>query len=636
MAGLAQIRGVPYREEDLDAPAGAAGNPIDLDAAPPPAPGRFAPGEDPDDPNTWRGVKPVKEGDTLASMSNSSAPSDPSKRDPAIIIGAGLGAMNRGGGNPLAPPGQAAGQAASEDAESAQQQQQQPMATYAPSYTVPAHWQPGSHAWSTQYGMDPGELEPGAVARESAAGHDVYAAGQRAEAEKRRAFGDATYAAAHQYATQEANKRIALINAEKEKYVADQQSKLKQLAAQTQAEVDPEAIWKERGSFAKVLAGIGVALGQFGALMRGGTNNAYEIVKGQIDANIAAQRENIANARHAFDTQSNLYAQNLQAFGDREKAAIATKINYLDQVSAIVDQQRALSKSQDADARAAEIQAQIMKDQAQAYDQFAVRTHTQLTEQENETYRPAQTAAAGLKRPENLITLSDGTTVQMPNAPEHGEAVKKIAVLDELQRRNNEILALRQKAAGLDPLLDRTEYQKAMAQLKDLGQQKISLMSLAVGQGVVKEAEYARAKEEQSFAEEGLGFFKGNPLASSAREVADEAIRAQTERWNKDQHSYVRAAGVPIVKKGYVQDARGNLVPAGKYTGQDADRPSNLAPPGSRSLDPSVNLRTEQRPAAETTPQAPRFDVQQAARDVLAKQKGGEKSVKAPPMRKIK
>lgn len=58
--------------------------------------------------------------------------------------------------------------------------------------------------------------------------------------------------------------------------------------------VDPDHIWKEKGTGAQIVAALGVAMGAFGAALAHTPNYAMEIVQRQIDRDIDAQKENIA------------------------------------------------------------------------------------------------------------------------------------------------------------------------------------------------------------------------------------------------------------------------------------------------------------------------------------------------------
>lgn len=231
------------------------------------------------------------------------------------------------------------------------------------------HW---SQSDSAQGDTAASALEAGQVDRDTALIHEMGAADKRLEAARQDGMAEAVYAAAHAAMTKQTNDQLAAIAHQRSAYVEQEQQKLSSLAAETQAKVDPEAYWKERGSGARVLAAIAIGLGQFGALMRGGNNNAYDIIKGQIDANIRAQEVNVANAKHAYDVRSNLYAQNLAAFGDRDRAALVTKINYLDQVSAMANQQHAAAKGTTNMADWLDFKAKIDRERADSEDRYRV------------------------------------------------------------------------------------------------------------------------------------------------------------------------------------------------------------------------------------------------------------------------
>lgn len=485
-------------------------------------------------------------------------------------------------------------------------------ASASPARTVPAHWQPGSHSVGLQHGMAPSELEQGASERDVATGYGLMAADKHLEAAQKAGMADAVYASAHQMASQQANERISQLNRDRDNYVATERKKLDQLAAETQKEVDPNAYWKERGSGAQLAAALMIGLNEFATLWRGrGTNTAKALIDEGIARNIDAQKTNISNARNALTGRESIYARNLAAFGDQERATLATKVNYLDQVSAMADAKRAEVKTDEAQAGHDELVKHLYDERAQAADKFAQLTHTQATEQMNEHFVPPQTVggASQLKREGDLVTLSDGTTFKMGSEKIADKAVEKIQVLDKLQRRNNDILKLRAEAVKLDPILDATEFAKKKALLEEYADEKVALMSIGLEQGTVKEDEYKRAKEFAANAENGLGFFKGNPYAAAQRESADAVLRMQTKKWGDDQRSYVTSAGGSVYQRGYVKDQNGNLKPVGRYTGQDATPTEALPPNGAKAMDSHTELPTAGAPVRTKIPAAKRFDL---------------------------
>jgi hypothetical protein len=356
--------------------------------------------------------------------------------------------------------------------------------------TVPAHWQPGSHAVSLQHGMSPEELEPAAYAEDVASGHEIGAANKRLEAAQQRGMADAVYSAAHAQASKIANDRIQQLNQDRDNYVTKETKRLDQMALATQKEVDPDAYWRERGSGSKLAAALMIGLNQFAVLWRGrGTNTAMEIINKGIDDNIHAQQANISNAGRALEQRQNLYARNVAAFGDKERAILATKVQYLDQVAAMADGQKAQAGVAENEAAHEQMLGAIYKERAKAAADFAKLTHTQATEQMNAHFVPQQTVGLGgpsaAKREGNLVTLPDGTSYVMPSEKTANEAIEKVQNLDKLQRRNNEIMQLRLKARKLDPVVNATEFNTLKHQLADLADEKVALLSLALGQGTV-------------------------------------------------------------------------------------------------------------------------------------------------------
>ena len=479
--------------------------------------------------------------------------------------------------------------------------------------TVPAHWQPGSHAVSLQRGMAPEELERGEYYRDVAEDHGLAAADKQLEAARQNGMADAIYSSAHAMMAERTNAQLENLKRQRDAYVADEHKKFEQLAAAAQKEVDPNAYFKERGTGAQLATALMIGLNEFAVLWRGrGTNTAKSIIDDAINRNIDAQKTNIANARGALAARETAYARNLAAFGDAERTTLATKVNYLDQVAAQLDAHRAGAKNDQAEAGYNDLVQKLNADRAQAADRFSQLTHTQANETMNEHFVPAQTVGgpAAVKREGNLVTLSDGTTYVMPSEKTAETSIAKIQNLDMLQRRNNQILQLRDQASRLDPILDRTEYQKKLALLKELADEKVSLMSIGLGQGTVREGEYERAKEFAANAENGLGFFKGNPIAKAQRESADYVLRAQTKKWADDQRAFVTSAGGAIYQRGYARDQAGNLKPTGRYTGQDATPTEELPPEGSKPMNSRTELPTAPAPLRTRTPMAPRFDLQ--------------------------
>jgi len=420
---------------------------------------------------------------------------------------------------------------------------------------------------------------------------------------------DAVYASAHQMMAQRTNEQIAAIQQQKAAYVEDQKKKLEDLSAQTQQKEDPDAYWKERGTFGSVLTGIMIGLGQFASMASGrGTNGALQIVNEGIDRNIASQRANIANAHKAYDTASNLFEKNLAAFGDEERAALATKVQYLDQVAAMADAQRAQAGITDAEAANHGFLRGIYNQRAQAADDFAKLTHTQIAEQETEHYAPATTIGgptADAPREKNLVTLSDGTTVKMPEGTDT-KLIEKMQARSAIMRINDEILNLRQRYYETTPVMDYTERKAIINRLNELALDKVDQQSVMLGQGVVKDEELKRSLAKRVGATNGIELHASDvaklPVLDKDRAANDEMVRAQSARMDTDNIEAARESGGAIYKPTYGRDKNNRVVPTGHFTGQDLVPSMNRPPAGAKSRNPNTRIFPARKPLEETTP----------------------------------
>ena len=476
---------------------------------------------------------------------------------------------------------------------------------------VPAHWSPSSRGATIQEGIDPAKLEESATYRDSAAGHGQLAADARLQAAQQMGQLDAAYSAAHAAATQNAADQMHVIEVRRRAYVADETAKLNDLNTQAQKQVDPNAYWKEKGTGMHIAAALMIGLGQFASMWKGGTNGALQIVNDAVDKNIDAQKANIANARAAFGDRMSLYQRNLEAFGDQERATVATKMQYLDQVASLLDQKRAEAKTTDAQAAYQDMAKGVMTDRANASERFAELTSAKVTRQQNDHFSPAQMIGGGNgagdpKREGNLITLPGGTTVKVPDGTDT-KIIDQIRAKTQLLRINKEITSLRQDF-GKTGFLDRSQRSTLEARLNELALEKVDLMSVANGQGVVRDAELKTALAKRSGATEGIGWLGNDPiynLISNDRTAADAMIAGQSKRWEQDVNDFAKSAGGSIYEKTWGVDAHGNAVPTGHYTRQDLGPTQNLAPAGSTPMDPTVPLAAADRPLSETTPYAP-------------------------------
>lgn len=205
---------------------------------------------------------------------------------------------------------------------------------------------PGPETRQFEYGMAPEELDAAAQRYKTAITHAENAADAGYKAAEFKAKNDAYYQATRQAEEQKyAQERAALLAAKQAKIDESLADLAARSSAVSNAKVNPEQFWEGHGgALGSVLAAIAVGMGQYSASRTGGSNAALGIINGAIDKNIAAQRDNIENQKAGLVAANSLYAQNLAAFGDKESALLATKINYLEQAKAFMEQQAALNE----------------------------------------------------------------------------------------------------------------------------------------------------------------------------------------------------------------------------------------------------------------------------------------------------
>lgn len=238
---------------------------------------------------------------------------------------------------------------------------------------VGPQWIPGSRSMSTEFGVDEARLAEGKKQRELAHSYGAWAADETQKGADKEAAADVAFAEARQQALQQEAQRQQVLANQKKEYVAREHEKLNQLGVAAQAQVDPEAAKGSEG--AQLFAAIGIALGQFGASLNGGTNTALQIVNSNIDRRIAAQQANINNAHKSLGNEQSLYKDNLEAFGDKERASLATKMQYLEQAKAVLDQQYAAAKTNRNKAQYLAMNEGLAKESAESADRWGILTN---------------------------------------------------------------------------------------------------------------------------------------------------------------------------------------------------------------------------------------------------------------------
>jgi hypothetical protein len=170
--------------------------------------------------------------------------------------------------------------------------------------------------------------------------------------------------------------------------MADLEVRKAQAAAKK--DIDPEALWKEKGTAARVVAEIGRALGAMGASLAHTENFADNIIKGSIQSNIDAQKSNRDNARQDATEKMGLLRFYQSQGLDERQAEHAARVDYIEQVQNQLSTEAAKYKSQQIQANAATLNAQL--DKAKATELANLNTAT-VTRQV--TTAPLKSGAGG-------------------------------------------------------------------------------------------------------------------------------------------------------------------------------------------------------------------------------------------------
>lgn len=427
----------------------------------------------------------------------------------------------------------------------------------APQYR-PGGWVPGSETKQFEYGMAPAELQASQDKYESALGHAEKAASLELQAAEAKAKNDAYYFATKQAEEQKyAQERAALLAAKQAKIdqtLADLDARSSAVA---NAKVDPSAFWGEgaQGGLARVLGAIAVGLGQYSSSRTGGPNTALNIINSAIDKNIAAQRDNIENQKAGLQAKNSLYAQNLAAFGDKESALLATKMNYLEQAKAFADQQAALNEgSLRAGAANEKFQAATDNQIGDLRLKLAQLGHTREAMSSSRHYQPGgMVGGAAPKEDPLLVQTPEGKSYRARTEKEAQQARALESAYENMSNIVNEASKIR-KQTGIH------EYAG-----KSLGydSENIAKLQSLSGQATfgMKNAEEAGALDKGVTDQAGklVGDFAsltGNPEAR-ARAYLD-MIQKKRDSMRKAQGGLVREQGITQTPQGdYAEVSRG-------------------------------------------------------------------------------
>lgn len=377
------------------------------------------------------------------------------------------------------------------------------MVSRAPVLISPAGWEHASR--QTKLGYTDAETAP-IVAAEERRYTNMEEQAKLAEAMgARQAARDASYQAQYAKASQTYNDQFQAIQNGKQRYVEGKTQHLESLAAQTQARADPDQFWKERGTGAQVAAAIFMGLGQYAAIMTKTDNAAMRVIDQAIDRNIRAQQANIENSRAAFDTEANLYQMNLDAFGNREQAIKATRVNYLDQVGSMLDAKLADENLSDAQkAQALKFKQQILDDRANTVKGLVNMWHDETAQtdvwRQAQYAQPASTAGETGKEG-NYVPSLRGFATSENDAKLLKEHASRTVVLNSTLKQAQDIIK-EAKALGNMP--------GDLWKKKELQSKLDALSNSASFKETVKEGQGAMSKGDKEVADAALGIVGTN------------------------------------------------------------------------------------------------------------------------------
>jgi hypothetical protein len=351
--------------------------------------------------------------------------------------------------------------------------------------------------------------------------------------------------------------------AERQYYVRKQLDTAKKLNEEAnKATVDPSKFWSSPGAM----------LMSIGAILSTNGEGTRSLERAQ-EMELANQREQIAIKKQRGLDAENTLAKYQKAFGDERAAELAWEADSRDIARMKLMALAERSQSPQILAHANLMASGLAEQRDLKRAEFNARMD-QLS------YVPAQVIGGGMggaKPMDNIVALPNGMQLKLATKELHNEAVGKIAATEMLKRNNDRAIKLRGeyvKALKSGHVLD---ADRIKGELVALQSSSINMRSIAQGQGVVKEAEFERAKKDFPYTDI-------NPRA-------EDAIRNNTSLAVQDLSMWFGANRAERVATGYTQGARG-VEPAASFVGQATSPASLDAQPSSFQLQqPQVGKR---------------------------------------------
>lgn len=262
-----------------------------------------------------------------------------------------------------------------------------------PAQIAPPGMVPGAAQVTRQVGTP---IAPETLAAEDAAAQEVAAAVQAeavagAQAREQQAQALETEAARIETAARDQRAREEQRREIERRADSDTERGLRDFMAMR---TDPDRIWHEGGTGARITAAIGVAMGAFGSGLTGAPNFALQIINSAIERDMEAQRDDIRRAGFALDARRSITAAQRAAHQDDRVGDIAAEMSMREAAARRADALGRRAEGSQAQAHAATISATLRQQNIVRRTDFlqAAQDRVQVTT----SYRPRPT---GLGRP---------------------------------------------------------------------------------------------------------------------------------------------------------------------------------------------------------------------------------------------
>jgi len=258
--------------------------------------------------------------------------------------------------------------------------------------------------------------------------------------------------------------------------------------------VDPGRWFHDASVVQKIGAVIAMVAGGFQGGYSHTPNEGAKLVRGLIDDDVAAQRDNIQSKRAAVAEKSKLYDMTKTAFHDETERSAAARLGGL----AVVQKQADLALTVASDplerAKIEAMKRDVAKEQMQLGAHLDSLTADKTTTHSSTTSAPNPAAGASVVDPKLLVTGPDGRQFVANTETEAKTLRTQSAATSNIQANIDKALQLRKQISLTSPL----EARNVVKQLKSLQAETAQLVTVQRGQG-------AMSKGDQEVADQAVG-----------------------------------------------------------------------------------------------------------------------------------